>query len=215
MIKVAPSILSGDFAAMGKTVADVESWGADWIHFDVMDGIYVPNITFGMPMCRAIRKHTTLPLDVHLMITKPERYVEEFCRAGADIVTFHPDASEDVRGTLLKIQALGKKAGLVLSPDKGTEWIAPYLDIVDMILIMGVYPGFGGQKLIEASLEKAREVYRMIQAQGRQVDLELDGGVTLENAREIVGCGVNVLVAGSSVFNHSNPSEAVQILRNL
>ena len=133
MIKIAPSILSGDFANMGKSVVSAAEWGADFIHFDVMDGVFVPNLTFGMPMCKAIRPYTTLPIDVHLMIVSPERYVEQFCDCGADIVTFHPDASQDVAGALDAIKAKGKLCGLVLNPDKGIELVEPYLDKVDMV----------------------------------------------------------------------------------
>ena len=213
MIKIAPSILSGDFANMGKSVSDATEWGADYIHFDVMDGVFVPNITFGMPMCKAIRKHTTLPIDAHLMITLPEKYVEQFCDAGADIVTFHPDASADVAGALAAIKAKGKKCGLVLNPDKGVELIAPYMDRVDMIVLMGVYAGFGGQKFIPDVLDKISLVHQMILDSGRDIELELDGGVTEENARSMTDRGVNVLVGGSSVFRSADPVKTIRVLR--
>lgn len=214
MIKVAPSILSGDFANMGKTVQDVQAWGADYVHFDVMDGVYVPNLTFGMPMCKAIRAYTTLPIDAHLMITRPERYVERFCEAGADIVTFHPEASEDVQGALDKIHALGKRCGLVLNPDKGLELVLPYMDTIDMLVLMGVFPGFGGQKFIPSVLDKIARADQAIHRYGRAIELELDGGVTEENAKQMTSLGVNVVVGGSSVFRSADPQKTIAILRS-
>ena len=211
--KVAPSILSGDFAQMGKTVADTQSWGADYIHFDVMDGVYVPNLTFGMPMCKAIRPYTTLPIDAHLMIVEPEKYVEQFCDCGADIVTFHPEASKNPGGALDAIHAKGKRAGLVLNPDKGVELIAPYMDKVDIIVLMGVFPGFGGQKFIPSVLDKIAQVDAMIRESGRSIELELDGGVTEQNAAQMRELGVNVLVGGSSVFKSADPAQTIKVLR--
>jgi ribulose-phosphate 3-epimerase len=213
MIKIAPSVLSGDFANMGKSVEQATEWGADYIHFDVMDGVFVPNITFGMPMCKAIRSHTDLPIDAHLMITLPEKYVGQFCDAGADIVTFHPDASQDVDGALQTIRDKGKLCGLVLNPDKGVELIAPYMDKVDMIVLMGVYAGFGGQKFIPTVLDKISQVHQMIEQTGRHIMLELDGGVTEENAHEMTDRGVDVLVGGSSVFRSTDPRKTIRILR--
>lgn len=215
MIKVAPSILSGDFAALGQTVRTAEQWGADYIHFDVMDGLYVPNLTFGMPMCRAIRPYTTLPIDAHLMIVQPERYVEQFCACGADIVTFHPETCDDVQSTLDLIHVKGKRCGLVLNPDKGVEWIAPYMQTVDLVLLMGVYPGFGGQTFVSEVLDKIVTVKQMIEASGRPIELELDGGLTLQNAAEMVNRGVNVLVGGSCIFGADNPQKAVATLKAL
>ncbi|MBQ4444580.1 MAG: ribulose-phosphate 3-epimerase [Clostridia bacterium] len=213
MIKIAPSILSGDFANMGKSVEDATAWGADYIHFDVMDGVFVPNITFGMPMCKAIRKHTTLPIDAHLMITLPEKYVQAFCDAGADIVTFHPDASQDVAGALNVIKKNGKACGLVLNPDKGLELVAPYMDRIDMLVLMGVYAGFGGQKFIPEVLGKISEAHRMIVESRRDIRLELDGGVTEENAKSMTDRGVDVVVGGSSVFRSADPAKTIRILR--
>ena len=213
MIKIAPSILSGDFANMGRTVEQATEWGADYIHFDVMDGVFVPNITFGMPMCKAIRRHTALPIDAHLMITLPEKYVEQFCDAGADIVTFHPDASEDVAGALDAIKRKGKLCGLVLNPDKGLELVAPYMDRIDMLVLMGVFAGFGGQKFIPTVLEKISQAHRMIQDSGREIMLELDGGVTEENVRSMTDRGVDVVVGGSSVFRSADPAKTIAVLR--
>ena len=213
MIKIAPSILSGDFANMGRTVADATAWGADYIHFDVMDGVYVPNLTFGMPMCKAIRSYTSLPIDAHLMITRPERYVAAFCDSGADIVTFHPEASEDVAGALACIRGHGKRCGLVLNPDKGLELVLPYMDTIDMLVLMGVYPGFGGQKFIADVLPKIEAAHTAIVQSGRTIELELDGGVTLENVNSITSRGVNVIVGGSSVFRSENPAATIAAMR--
>ncbi len=213
MIKIAPSILSGDFANMGYSVRQAEEWGADYIHFDVMDGDFVPNITFGMPMLAAIRPYTKLVIDAHLMITKPERFVEKFCDAGADIVTFHPEASENPRAALNAIKAKGKKCGLVLNPDKGLELVEPYMDLVDMILLMSVYPGFGGQKFIPEVLTKAVAARKLIENSGRTIDLEIDGGVTIENCDSAIASGVNVLVAGSAVYKAKDPAATIRRLR--
>ena len=211
--KIAPSILSGDFAAMGATVANVQKWGADLVHCDVMDGVFVPNITFGMPMIKAIRPHTTLPLDVHLMIVEPEKYVERFCDSGADIVTFHPEASKDPRAALLAIKAKGKKCGLVVNPDKGFDLVEPYMDLVDMIVLMGVFPGFGGQSYIESVSDSIVLFARKIKESGRDIALELDGGVTETNAARFRSLGITVLVAGSATFKAADPEQAIKVMR--
>lgn len=208
-IKVAPSILSGDFANMSVSVKNAQEWGADYIHFDVMDGVYVPNITFGMQMCKAIRPYTDLPLDVHLMIVHPEKYVEQFCDAGADIVSFHPDATYDILSTIEKIRNKGKKVGLVLNPDKDVSLIEPYFDKIDMVIIMGVYPGFGGQKFIPEVLEKVRYIRSICP----DLDIELDGGVNEQNAKTITDAGVNILVGGSSVYQSSDPEKTIRRLK--
>lgn len=207
-VKIAPSILSGDFARMGESVDNVEKWGADLVHFDVMDGVYVPNITFGMPMCKAVRNYTKLPLDVHLMIVEPEKYIAKFIDAGADIITFHPEASKDVIGAINIAKERGKRVGLVLNPDKDLELITPYLHLIDVVIIMGVFPGFGGQKFIPHVLDKVKALREIFDG-----DIELDGGVTVDNAHEIVSAGVNILVGGSSVFSAADPSLAISKLR--
>ena len=212
-VKVAPSILSGDFANMGLTVENVQKWGADIVHCDVMDGRFVPNITFGMPMIKAIRPHTTLPLDVHLMIVEPELYVERFCDAGADFVTFHPEASKDPRATLLKIKDKGVKCGLVINPDKGFSLVKDYMDIVDMIVLMGVFPGFGGQSYIESVNENIKVLASEINSCGRDILLELDGGVTQSNAAAFRELGVTVLVAGSATFKAEDKAAAIKVMR--
>ena len=208
---VAPSILSGDFADMAKSCLDAKAWGADILHLDVMDGVFVPNITFGMPMVKALKTRNILPLDVHLMITKPEKYVSQFCDCGADIVTFHPDASDDVAGALKIIKDKGVKCGLVLNPDKPLELVRPYLDDIDVLLIMSVYAGFGGQKFIPESLDKLKQAKKLIE--GKNVLLEVDGGVDETNAKDILACGVDIMVAGSAVFKSENPSKTIKILR--
>lgn len=211
-ILVAPSILSGDFAKMGETVANVERWGADLVHCDVMDGVFVPNITFGMPMIKAIRPYTNLPLDVHLMIVEPEKYVERFCDAGADYVTFHPEASKDPRAALLKIKAKGVKCGLVVNPDKDFSLVEDYMDLVDMIVLMGVFPGFGGQSYIESVSDNIAFFAKKIKESGRDILLELDGGVTQQNAGKFRSLGVTALVAGSATFKAEDPAEAIRVI---
>lgn len=210
---IAPSVLSGDFAKMGETVRNVELWGADLVHCDVMDGVFVPNITFGMPMIKAIRPYTALPLDVHLMIIEPEKYVERFCDAGADYVTFHPEASKDARAALLKIKEKGKKCGLVVNPDKDFSLVEPYLDLVDMIVLMGVFPGFGGQSYIESVSDNILLFAKKIRESGRDILLELDGGVTERNAERFRELGITVLVAGSATFKAEDPMRAIQVMR--
>lgn len=206
---VSPSILSGDFANMGLSVKKACEWGADLIHVDVMDGVYVPNITFGMPMVSAIKPYSTVPLDVHLMITEPEKYVGAFVDAGADIVTFHPEASKDVAKGIEIVKSKGAKVGLVLNPDKPLDLVYPYLNDIDMVLLMSVFPGFGGQKFIASVLDKARELREYITKRNVNIDIEIDGGVSSKNAQTVRDSGVNILVAGSAVFKSDNPKEEI------
>lgn len=210
---VSPSILSGDFANMGESVKKACEWGADLIHVDVMDGVYVPNITFGMPMVSAIKPYSSVPLDVHLMITEPEKYVGSFVDSGADIVTFHPDASKDVRKGLDIIKSKGAKCGLVLNPDKPLDLVYPYLAEIDMVLLMSVFPGFGGQKFIESVLDKAKVLKEYIEKNNLNVDIEIDGGVSSKNAEKVRNSGVNILVAGSAVFKSENPSKEISLIK--
>ncbi len=201
-IKIAPSILSADFSKMGEEVQSLEQSGADLIHCDVMDGVFVNNITFGIKMVQDIRKCTTLPLDCHLMIVNPEKYVERFAKAGADIITVHYEAcKEHLKETLELIKSTGVKCGAVINPDTPVEKIADVIPLCDMVLVMSVFPGFGGQKFIPDALDKLREVKRLIAESGKAIDLQIDGGITLSNVEEVKAAGANVIVAGSTVFN--------------
>ena len=210
---VAPSILSADFGKMAEAVENVKAWGADWVHCDVMDGVYVPNITFGMPMVKALRKYSDMVLDVHLMITKPEKYVGQFCDAGADIVTFHPEASDDVQGALDTIKAKGKKCGLVINADQPFDIVDGYLDQIDLLLIMTVQAGFGGQSFKEECVEKARRGAELREKYGYKYDIEIDGGVSPKNVQLLKDAGANVVVAGNAVFKSDNPAETVRLMQ--
>ena len=212
-ILIAPSILAGDFVNMDRSVRLLSEWGADLVHCDVMDGVYVPNITFGMPMIRAIKKITTLPLDVHLMITKPERYVEEFADAGADIITFHPEASKNPIETISLIKAKGKKAGIVINAKVPIEPYLYLLDYIDMILIMSVNAGYGGQKFIPDSLDKVKIAKKYIDENKLNVDIQIDGGITEDNVALAKESGANVIVAGSAVYKANNPKKTIENLR--
>lgn len=213
MIKISPSILSADFAEMGKAVELMEKSGADYIHCDVMDGAFVPNISFGPGMIKAIKKHTSLPLDVHLMVDKPERYIDDFVNAGASIITIHAEATTHIQRVLQYIRSKGVKCGLVLNPATPVDYVKYCLDCVDMILLMSVNPGFGGQKFIPAVLPKIKEVSDMIAASGYDIELEIDGGINFENIGPVLQAGANVIVAGSTVFGHPDPTEAIRRLR--
>lgn len=213
MIKVAPSILSADFGKMAEAVQNIEKWGADWVHCDVMDGVYVPNITFGMPMVKALRKYTDMFLDVHLMIIRPEKYVGQFCDAGADLVTFHPEASEDVEGALNEIKSKGVKCGLVVNADQPFSVAEPYLDRIDLLLIMTVQAGFGGQSFKEDCLEKVRRGAEIKREKGYSYEIEIDGGVSPANIERCKDAGGTVVVAGSAVFKAEDPAAAVRAMQ--
>ena len=213
-IKIAPSILSADFSKMGEEVHSLEVNGADLIHCDVMDGVFVNNITFGIKMVEDIRKHTALPLDCHLMIVHPEKYVERFAKAGADIITVHYEACQDnLKEVLTLIKESGAKCGAVINPDTPVEKIADILPLCDMVLVMSVFPGFGGQKFIPESLDKLRQLRKMIDESGKEIDLQIDGGVTAENVAEIKAAGANVIVAGSAVFKAEDRKEMIAKLK--
>ncbi len=214
-VKVAPSILSADFGRMNEEIARMEESGADVIHCDVMDGIFVPNITFGFKMIADIKKKTKLPLDVHLMIDRPERYVERFIDSGADWLTIHYEATNLLIPTLEKIKAAGVKCGAVISPDTPTGVLKDCFDMCDVVLLMSVYPGFGGQKFIEKSLERMRELKSMREETKSSVLLEIDGGVTERNASEIVKAGADVLVAGNTLFSATDPASVIKSFHNL
>ncbi|MFO0734405.1 MAG: ribulose-phosphate 3-epimerase [Labilithrix sp.] len=212
-VLVAPSILSASFTRLGEEIAAVEDAGADWLHVDVMDGRFVPNITIGPPVVQSIRKITRLPLDVHLMIVEPERYVDAFAEAGADTITIHVEACTHLHRTLSHIRSLGKRAGVTMNPSTPEAHIEYVLDVCDQVLVMSVNPGFGGQSLIPSQLEKVRRIRKMIDDRGLDIDLEIDGGIKPENAHLAVDAGARVLVAGSAVFDAKDYRAAIGAIR--
>lgn len=213
MIKIAPSMFAGDFADFAGELKKLEAWGADMVHLDVMDGMFVPNMSFGPPVIAAMRKRSELTFDVHLMITQPERYIDDFAAAGADIITVHTEATPHVHRAIQQIKAHGIKAGVVLNPGTPVCMAQHVFSDIDMILLMSVNPGFGGQKFIPSVLEKAREVKALRDAAGYNFDIEIDGGVSESNAGMIRDAGVNVLVAGTTVFRSADPAATIKKLR--
>ena len=213
-IKIAPSILSADFSKMGEEVRSLQDSGADLVHCDVMDGVFVNNITFGIKMVEDLRKITTLPLDCHLMIVRPEKYVERFAKAGADIITVHYEACQDnLKEVLNLIKSTGVKCGAVINPDTPVEKIADVIPLCDMVLVMSVFPGFGGQKFIPEALDKLREVKAIVSACGKDIDIQIDGGVTPENVALVKEAGANVIVAGSAVFKAQDRRDTIAKLK--
>lgn len=212
---LAPSILSADCTILGEQINKVKQGGAQYLHIDVMDGMFVPSISFGMCVVESLRKIGDLIFDVHLMVKDPIRYVEDFIKSGADIVTVHLEACEDVNATLLKIHSCGAKAGLAIKPGTPVEEVMPYLGQVDMVLIMSVEPGFGGQKYIEKSTERIRRMHQLLMDAGVEKDIEVDGGVNLSNVEMIVDAGANIIVAGSAVFEGDVLSNTKQFVKTL
>lgn len=211
--RIAPSVLAADFANLQRDIEMVNASEADWFHIDVMDGHFVPNISYGMPVIQAIKKHATKPLDVHLMIEKPERYIEEFAKVGADIITVHYESTVHLHRTLTQIENAGCKAGVVLNLTTPVSVLEDILPKCYMVLIMSINPGFGGQKFEDITYNKVKKLRKMIDAQGLDTLIEIDGGVTDKNAKQLVDAGANVLVAGSYVFKAENPTANIAKLK--
>lgn len=212
-IKVAPSLLSADFANMARDIKELERAGADLLHCDVMDGVFVPNITFGIKMIEDIRKITSLKLDAHLMIVEPQKYIERFAKAGADIITIHIEAAKNAVEAILQIKSFGVSAGIVLNPETPVSAIKDVLPYCDLVLVMSVHPGFGGQKFILGSIEKIKEIKSMIISLGKDIDLEVDGGINFDNVHSVIDAGANIIVAGNTVFSAGDKKAAIKRLR--
>ena len=212
-IVIDPSLLAADFARLGEEAAAVERAGADWLHLDVMDGHFVPNITFGPLVVKALRPHTSLPLDVHLMIAPADPYIAAFAEAGADHISVHPESGPHLHRTLQLIRSLGKKAGIVLNPATPVDAIAHVMDLADLIMVMTVNPGFGGQAFISSQLAKIATLRRMIDATGRDIFLQVDGGITPKTAGQVLAAGADTLIAGTSVFGAVDYAQAIADLR--
>lgn len=213
MIKIAPSILSADFANLGRDIQIIENAGADWLHIDVMDGCFVPNISMGVPIVKSIRKISKLVFDVHLMINNPEKYIKDFAQSGADIITVHAEATNHLHRSIQMIKNEGKRAGVALNPATPLNILEYVLDEVDMVLLMSVNPGFGGQKFIPSAYEKISAVRRMIMDKQLNIDLQVDGGIGIDNIAKAAGCGANILVAGSAIFNSEDMTATIQKMR--
>jgi len=212
--KLAPSILAADFARLGDEIRAVEAAGADLIHFDVMDGHFVPNLSIGIPVMTSVRKITKLPLDAHLMISEPERYVEAFVKAGADSISVHCEVCPDIPAMAGKIHALGARASIGINPETDADRVLPFAEHLDMILVMSVHPGFGGQEFIPSALEKLRHIRRELDRRGLKIDVEIDGGIKLENIADVKAAGANVFVSGSGIFGKPDYKKIADEMRD-
>lgn len=212
---IAPSLLAADFANLQRECEMLNNSDADWFHLDVMDGMFVPNISFGIPVIKAINKHTLKPLDVHLMIEQPERYITDFKNAGANILTVHYEASTHLHRTLQAIKAEGMKAGVALNPHTNVDLLMPVIEEIDLVCLMSVNPGFGGQKFIEGTYRKVAMLKELITKANVSTKIQIDGGVTSANAKDLIECGADVLVAGSFVFKADNPTQTIADLKNI
>ena len=202
-IQISPSILSGDFSQLGKEIQRLEKGGADMIHVDVMDGHFVPNLTIGPPVIKSLRKHSILPFDVHLMISPVHKYIENFANAGADIITFHPEASENIDETINHIKSFNKKVGLSLNPNTGINVIENFLDKINLVLVMSVHPGFGGQKFMPEVLKKIKDLHEIKRNKNLNFDIEVDGGINFDNSKIVKNAGANILVSGTTIFKEN------------
>ena len=214
MVKISPSVLAADLSNLASEVKDIEACGADMVHLDVMDGMFVTNISFGLPVIQSLRSKTNIIFDVHLMIDAPERYADRFIEAGADILTFHLEACKDSSDLLSRIREQGVMAGISIKPGTPVEEVYPYLDQCDMVLVMTVEPGYGGQKLIPETLEKVTKIKAEAERRGLNIEIQVDGGINGENAKDAISAGATILVAGSSVFGKTDRRAAIDALRN-